>query len=124
MATWLEDEATVEAYLAAERAFYRSSREVVAARLRAANVAPEQTISGPASPYLLYPVPAAARSTSGTEYLERCATLAGVLLSDAWPLARQSARPAGDHVRMFLGHGQDALLDACDRLERFGLLAN
>ena len=115
MAGWLSDRPAVEAYLAAERTAYDTRRTTALEALARYGVA--DIVAGPANPYLLFPVPGDRRT-----FLRRAAVEAGVLLSDAWPAARQLGPHAGRHVRMYLGREPEELAEAVDRLAAAGLL--
>jgi N-succinyldiaminopimelate aminotransferase len=119
MAEWLSDEAAVAEYLCREQAGYRTRRAAVLAGLVSCGVPADRIVTGPAAPYLLFPVPAEAGLSS---YLRRSVLEAGVLLSDAWPLGRKADRPDTGYVRMYLGPDLERLSAAIGRLRAAGLL--
>lgn len=116
MAQWLADRHAVERYLALERADTAAKRDSVLGwlphRLR------DKVIAGPAAPYVLYPVPDGIEVTT---YLRRAVLDCGVVLSDAWPLARTGATEVTGYVRMYLGPELTVLATARDRLAAAGL---
>ncbi|MDI5961132.1 pyridoxal phosphate-dependent aminotransferase [Streptantibioticus silvisoli] len=112
MAQWLADRPAVEEYLRGEQAATAEKRAAVLARL--APDSARRAIAGPAAPYVLFPVP------DGMElgdHLRRCVLECGVLLSDAWPLARTGSTERTGYARMYLGPDLDVLMAAVDRLE-------
>ena len=114
MAQWLAERAAVTAYLEGQQDETAVKRAAVLSWLPPAVRA--RTIAGPAAPYLLYPV-----DLGVTEYL-RCAVVeCGVVLSDAWPLARIGDTGSTGYVRLYLGPTLDSLLQARDRLSDKGL---
>nr|MDQ3822287.1 pyridoxal phosphate-dependent aminotransferase [Actinomycetota bacterium] len=80
--------------------------------------------AGPSSPFALFELPPAyAGDDDGNQrFRHDCFRATGVILSDAWPLARD-ARHGGTlpYVRMFLGPPVEALTDAIRRLRRAGI---
>lgn len=116
MAQWLSDSAAVAAYLDQERTATAKKRAVVLDRLP--DDVRRRTIAGPAAPYLLMPVPA---GLGTPEYLRRAVLDCGVLLSDAWPLARLGPGGSSGYARLYLGPDQEVLTEAMDRLESAGL---
>lgn len=119
MADWLADRDAVSAFLAQERTAYARRRDVAVGALTRYGVT--SFVAGPASPYLLYRIPGEFGTDRGM-YLERCAVEQGVLMSDAWPAARQLKPHDGRHVRMYLGRSPSELAEACTRLGEAGLL--
>lgn len=122
MAEWLEDRAAVEGYLAARREALAVKQKVVADLV---GVEDDDTpvVYGPAAPYLLYPFGRSAAAYGGAlGYLQAAVREAGVVLSDAWPLARVAQVPESGYVRMYLGPDLQVLKEACARLDRAGLL--
>ncbi|NKZ03429.1 pyridoxal phosphate-dependent aminotransferase [Actinomadura latina] len=122
MADWLEDGNAVRAYLRSEQERIGSHRRAVARRL-SGSLPAGRLIAGPAAPYLLFPVPRTGAAASTRGFLCRCATEAGVLLADAWPMARPGITGDNGYVRMYLGAPLAALNEACDRLENAELLS-
>ena len=120
MADWLEDGPGVRAYLRSQQEDLTAKRHAVLDRL-GRHLDPGSLVCGPASPYVLFPLPEEHRDDARA-YLARCVSEAGVLLSDAWPLARTGPTPTSGHVRMYLGPSLPVLLEACDRLASAGLL--
>lgn len=116
MAQWLTDRPEVERYLNRQRADTADKRTAVLDWLPLGTR--ERVISGPAAPYLLYPVP---EGIAVTEYLRRAVLECGVVLSDAWPLARVGPTASTGYVRMYLGPGLADLRTARDRLAAVGL---
>jgi aspartate/methionine/tyrosine aminotransferase len=119
MAQWLAQPAAVADYLARERAATADKRAAVLDRL------PQEVrrtaIAGPAAPYVLFPVP---RHLKVGDYLRSAVLDCGVLLSDAWPLARTADTgdsPDTGYARLYLGPDQAVLMEAVDRLEAAGL---
>lgn len=116
MARWLADRPAVEQYLVRERAGTAEKRAAVLGWLPAG--IRERVIAGPAAPYVLYPV---LEGTDVTAYLRRAVLECGVVLSDAWPLARVGPTASTGYVRMYLGPALDELTTARDRLAAAGL---
>jgi aspartate/methionine/tyrosine aminotransferase len=119
MAQWLMQSAAVDDYLAKERVATASRRAAVLDRLP--QDARRRTIAGPAAPYVLFPVPGQLKVG---DYLRSAALDCGVVLSDAWPLARTGDtgedRDTG-YARLYLGPDLPVLMAAVDRLEAAGL---
>lgn len=65
-------------------------------------------------PYVLLPVPSSLEGRTRA-FLEEMFRTTGLLLSDAWPLARNAPARAGNFVRMYLGAPADVLDDAVAR---------
>lgn len=122
MADWLADHTAVADYLAAERCEYGRRRRSAIDALVENGVPADDIVTGPAAPYLLYPVPSAQWAADRLGYLERCAVQAGVFMSDVWPAARLMLPHDGRHVRMFLGRTPEMINEACERLACCGLL--
>ncbi|WNV85804.1 pyridoxal phosphate-dependent aminotransferase [Umezawaea sp. Da 62-37] len=116
MADWLADTGGVEAFLRAEREACRAKREYVVGRLRAAGVPDRRIVTGPAAPYLSFPVPEGDHG-----HARRCVLEAGVVLSEMWPLARVAERDDSGYLRLFLGPERAVLAEALDRLDGAGL---
>ncbi|MEC3978048.1 pyridoxal phosphate-dependent aminotransferase [Amycolatopsis sp. H20-H5] len=119
MAQWLADRPAVERYLDRERAETAEKRAAVLDWLPVGTR--DRVIAGPATPYLLYPVPDDTGSSDVTAYLRRAVLQCGVVLSDAWPLARVGPTASTGYVRMYLGPGLAELRTARDRLADEGL---
>lgn len=111
MAAWLSDRPAVESYLERQRDETADKRAAVLGWLPPSSRA--RAIAGPAAPYVLYPVP---EGITVEQYLRRAAVECGVLLSDAWPLARLADTDSTGYVRMYLGPSRAELADARDRL--------
>jgi N-succinyldiaminopimelate aminotransferase len=116
MAQWLRDRQGVDHYLERQRAETAEKRAAVCDWLPARTR--DRVIAGPAAPYVLYPVP---RGMDVTTYLRRAVFECGVVLSDAWPLARIGETASTGYVRMYLGPDLLTLRTACGRLARAGL---
>lgn len=119
MARWLGRPSAVAGYLAGERAATAAKRAAVLDRL------PEEvrrrSIAGPSAPYVLFPVPDGLKVG---DYLRSAVLDCGVLLSDAWPLARigdAGEVPDAGYARLYLGPDQELLMAAIDRLAAAGL---
>jgi aspartate/methionine/tyrosine aminotransferase len=116
MAQWLQDRQAVDDYLEAQRIETAEKRAAICdpltARVR------ERVIAGPAAPYVLFPVPA---NMDVTTYLRRAIIECGVILSDAWPLARVGETASTGYARLYLGPDLPSLRAARDRLMRAGL---
>lgn len=119
MATWLEDGRAVADYLAEERLVLAASRAAALGGLGSGGVVRSSIAAGPAGPYAVYPIPAGWTDVTG--YLERCALDAGVLMSNAWPAARELGSRPGRWARMYLGPGPEMVSEACTRLHSAGL---
>jgi N-succinyldiaminopimelate aminotransferase len=116
LAQWLANRVDVAAYLNEQQAAMTLKRSAVLSWLPPS--VRQRTIAGPAAPYLLYPVPS---GFTVEEYLRRMAVECGVLLSDAWPLARVGGAGSTGYVRLYLGPVLATLEDARDRLSGGGL---
>ncbi|MFC0542579.1 pyridoxal phosphate-dependent aminotransferase [Kutzneria chonburiensis] len=116
MAQWLADRVEVAAYLEAQRTETALKRAALLSWLPPSTL--DRTIAGPAAPYVLYPVPS---GLTTEEYQRRAVLECGVVLSDAWPLARASGGDATGYVRLYLGPTLATLVNARDRLSDNGL---
>lgn len=122
MAEWLENRPEVDRYLDGRRRALAGKRKALASLVgEPAGALP--VVHGPAAPYLLYPVPKTAGARTVPEYIHAAVRDAGVVLSDAWPLAREADAPDTGYVRMYLGPDLPVLSEACQRLASAGLLA-
>jgi len=121
MAEWLEDRDAVASYLAEQRHELRRKQRALLDVVRSADPL-RPVVCGPAAPYLLYPVSEVSDVSRVDDYLHRAVSEAGVMLSNAWTLARAADAPDIGYVRMYLGPDLPVLQEACDRLVKAGLL--
>ena len=116
MAAWLSDRSAVDSYLERHREETAEKRAAVLSWLPPSSRA--RAIAGPAAPYVLYRVP---DGSTVEQYLRRAALECGVLLSDAWPLARVADTGSTGYVRMYLGPSRTELAQARNRLSERAL---
>lgn len=124
LADWLETGAAAE-YLDARREGHAEkltvARTALVGRL---GYPPEALHGGQFGPFLLIPIPPAfaALEDGVDQFRKACFARTGVMLSDAWPLARKAERRGSlRYARIHLGIPATELREALDRLHAAGI---
>lgn len=123
MAEWLES-GRAAGYLDERRRQLEKKRQLITGLVTDRLGYPADGLhTGPCSPFALLRLPPryARRADGNREFRRQCFVATGVMLSDAWPLARAAGhRGSLPYARIFLGPPPWILAEAAERMARAG----